>query len=250
MQNGESRTVDILRSALGPTDECPTIEELESLSSGDSIATSRWSGHVHVCGFCQTEMYLLQTFLVERPREASQNASNAAEILATKRKEIFTRAFPAPKGTPWWKSAFTVRRIAQASVAAALVLLLLGAVFFFRSTAPQPQLETRNQNAPEVLRSAGFSIVSPSGDVGERPIEIRWEQVPGAASYQVRLLEVDRSELWKASTKDSRIELPEAIRARIVPAKTLFADVKALDSSGNQIASTELVRFRLVQSRK
>lgn len=248
MQNGESRTEDIVRRALGPTDECPAIEELESLSSGDAIATSRWSGHVQVCGFCQTELHLLQTFLAERRGEAAQNAGNAAEILATRRREIFKQAFPAPDSTPWWRSVFTVRRLAQASFAVASVLLLVGAVFFFRSTGPRPQLEARNQNAPEVLRSASFSIVSPSGDVGERPLEIRWEQVRGAASYQVRLLEVDRTEFWKASTTDRRIELPEAIRARIVPAKTLFADVKAFDSSGNQIASTELVRFRLVQS--
>jgi len=235
---------------LGPTDECPTIEELGPLCSGDAIAASRWSGHVQVCGFCQTELHLLQTFLADRPPHATQNASNAAEILATKRKEIFKQAFPPPNSTPWWKSAFTLRRVAQASFAAAAVLLLAGAVIFLRSTGPQPQLEAGNQNAPEVLRSASFSLVSPSGDVRERPTEIRWELVSGAASYQVRLLEVDRSEFWKASTTDSRIEIPEAIRARIVPAKTLFADVKAFDSSGNQIASTELVRFRLVQSRK
>ena len=47
------------------------------------------------------------------------------------------------------------------------------------------------------LRSGNFAVLSPVGDVQERPAEIRWERVQSVASYQVRLLEVDRSEVWK-----------------------------------------------------
>ena len=66
MQNTESQAQDILRRALGPTDDCPTIEELESLASRDAVATARWTGHVRVCGYCQTELHLLQTFMAEK----------------------------------------------------------------------------------------------------------------------------------------------------------------------------------------
>ena len=250
MQNRESFTEDVMRRALGPMDDCPTIEELESLASGEAIAKSRWTGHLQVCGYCQTELRMMQTFLAEKSREATPGAGTAAELLEKKRKEILKRAFLVPASVPWWKSAFTIGRIAQASFAAAAILVVVGAVIFFRSTPSQPQLEARNQTGPEVLRSNTFALISPVGDVQERPTEMRWEAVPGAASYQVRLLEVDHSEVWKANTKDTRIELPEGIRARIVPAKTLFAEVTAIDSSGKQIGGTELVRFRLVSGRK
>jgi hypothetical protein len=250
MRNRESLKENILRTALGPTDDCPTVEELESLASGEAIAVDRWKGHLQVCGYCQTELHLLQTFLSQEPLEATQNANQAAELLEKKSKEIFKRAFPMPAPAPWWKSVFTVRRMAQASFAAAAVLLLLGAVVFFRSPSSQPELDAKNRTGPEVFRSSTFVLLSPSGDLEQPPTQIRWEQVPKAAAYQVRLLEVDRSEVWKGNTTDTRIEMPEAIRARIVPAKTLFAEVTAFDSSGNQIATTELVRFRLVQNRK
>lgn len=250
MQNRQSFTEDVLRRALGATDDCPTIEELESLASGDAIATGRWTGHLQACGYCQTELHMLQTFLTEKSREATPDAGKAAELLEKKRKEILKQVFSTQASMPWWKSAFTVPRIVQASFAAAAIFLVVGAVLFFRSTSSQPQLEARNQTGPEVLRSNTFALLSPVGDVQERPTEMRWEAVPGAASYQVQLLEVDRSQVWKANTTDTRIELPEGIRARIVPAKTLFGEVTALDASGKQIGGTELVRFRLVPSRK
>jgi len=250
MQKRESMTEDILRRALGPTEDCPSIEELESLASGEAIATGRWTGHLQVCGYCRTELHLLQTFLAEKPRDATESAEQTAELLEKKRKEIFKQAFPAPVTAPWWKSAFTMRRIAQASFAAAAILLVVGAVLFFRSTTAQPQLEARNQNGPEVLRSNTFKVVSPSGDLQQRPKEIRWERVPQAAVYQVRLLEVDRSELWEVSTPRDRIELPAAVQDKIVPAKTLFAEITALDSDGNRLASTGLVRFRVVPGSK
>jgi len=247
MHNRQSLAEDALRKALGPTHDCPTIEELESLASGEAIATSRWTGHLRECAYCQTELHLLQTFLAGDP---SPKADIAAELLEKKSKDIFERAFPAPAKLTWWKSATAFRRMAQASFAAAAVLLLVSGAVFLRTSTRQPQLDAKSQTRPEVLRSSSFALLSPSGDLQERPKEIRWEQAPKAASYQVRLLEVDRSEVWKANTRDTRIELPEAVRAQIVPAKTLFAEVTAFDSSGNQIAATELVRFRLVQKGK
>jgi hypothetical protein len=134
------------------------------------------------------------------------------------------------------------------SVAAAVVLLIVGAAVLFRSTTDQPKLEAKNQSRPEVFRSPRFAVVRPSGDLQRRPKEIQWEQVPQAAVYQVRLLEVDRSELWKAKATGDHIDLPAAIQSRIVPAKTLFVEITAFDSAGNHVGTTGLVRFRLTPS--
>jgi len=61
------------------------------------------------------------------------------------------------------------------------------------------------------------------------------------------VLEVDHSELWNAKTTEDHIELPAALRDRIVPAKTLFVEITAFDSSGRQVGATGPVRFRLAQ---
>jgi hypothetical protein len=246
MLNREPLEQDALRAALGRTEECPTIEELEFFAFGEVSTATNLIGHLQACAYCQTELHLLQTFLAEEAGYTTPGTSKAAALLRRRSKEIFQQAFTVRAPAPLWK-AFTVRRMAQASLAAAAILLIAAAVVFFQSRTDQPQLEAKNQTGQEVLRSGSFAVLSPAGDLQERPKEIRWEQVAKATGYQVRILEVDRSEMWKAKTTVDYIELPAGIRDRIVPSKTLFAEIMAFDSSGNQVGTTGLVRFRLLR---
>jgi len=245
MLNKEQLAEVAIREALKATGDCPPIEELASFASGQAQAATSLAKHLQTCAYCQTEMHLLKTFLAPETSR-TQEASQAADRLRSRSKEIFRQAFPAIESTPWWRSVFTAKRMAQASLTMAALLLVAAAILFLRSTPSRPQFEAKNQTGPDVLRSGSFAVLSPLGDLQERPKEIVWEKVPQAASYQVRLLAVDRSELWKTTTADSRIELPSAAREQIVPAKTLFAEVAAFDASGKQVGATGLVRFRLV----
>jgi hypothetical protein len=119
-------------------------------------------------------------------------------------------------------------------------------VIHFRSTN-QPSSIAQNGTSAEVFRSGHFGVISPTGDLRERPEELRWENVSNAVRYQVRLLEVDGNELWKAETAADHIDLPASVCARIVPAKTLFLEVTAFDSGGSKVGDTGQVRFRLLQ---
>ncbi len=248
MLSKEPLAQDAIRAALQPTGECPRIEELEALASGEALAVRNLTGHVQACAYCQTELHLLKTFLAGEAGRKTQDARRTAALLQRRGKDIFRQAFPPSEPVSWWKTVFTIRRMAQASLAAAAILLVVGAIVFFRSMTYRPQLEAKNQTVQEVLRSGSFAVLSPVGDLQERPKDVRWERVSQATGYQVRVLEVDGSEVWKAKTTEDRIELPAAIRAQIVPAKTLFAEITAFDSSGNQLGATGLVRFRLVRS--
>jgi hypothetical protein len=219
---------------------------LESFASGRPPATNRLAKHFETCTYCQTEVHLLKKFLAEDALAQEPDAAIAAEQLRKRSKQIFRQAFPVPEPTPWWRPAFTMTRMAQASLAMAAVLLVAAAIVFLRSTPSQPQLEARNQTGQEVLRSGSFALLSPAGDLQERPKEIVWEKVPQASSYQIHLLAVDGSEVWKATTADTRMELPASVREQIVPAKTLLAEITAFDSSGAQVGATGQVRFRLL----
>src|SRR5215831_19155579 len=230
-----------LRAALGPTQDCPHLEDLESFAAGHVPAASAMGGHIGSCHYCQTELQLLRTFLEEQGGLAGQDAveaSKVTELLRSRSGEIIRQAFPAPLRIPWWKAAFRVRRLTLASLAAAAVLLIAAAVVYFRSGMDQPQLQAVNHTGPEVLRSGGFAVLNPAGDLQSAPKEIRWEHVPNATRYQVSLLEVDRSQVWKGESAADYIDLPAAIQARIVPAKTLFAEVVAFDSSGKKMGDT------------
>jgi hypothetical protein len=242
-----------LRAALGPTQDCPQLEDLQSFAAGEVPPATALAGHIHSCQYCQTELHLLQTFLQGQAEPASQNAKEAkdankvAELLRLRSGEIIRRAVPTEERIPWWKAAFTARRLAQVSLAAAAILLVAAGVVYFRSGTSQPQLQAANDTGSEVLRSGGFAVLNPVGDLESGPKEIRWEPIANATRYRAILVEVDRSEMWKGETAANYIELPAAIQARIVPAKTLFSEVIAYDSSGNKVGDTGLIRFRVLQ---
>lgn len=242
MANRNISEAEVLQTALGPGRDCPDVEELESLASGATSQTGL-AEHVKSCSYCQTELHLLQTF---HAGAATKEERRTAELLQKRSKEIFRQTAPAEKREPWWKVLFTMPSMAQASLAMALVLVVAGTVLHFGTSTLPSSLNQTNGTGPEVLRSGSFAVISPSGDLREAPKQIQWEKVPNAVRYQVRLLEVDQNELWKTETTDDHIDLPASVRSRIVPAKTLFCEIVALDSSGGKVADTGLVRFRLL----
>lgn len=244
MSNKSASEQDIFRMALGPGKECPPIEELERFASQGVASSTRLESHIKSCPYCQTELQMLQTFQSGETGPASKEIQNVTELLQARSKTILRQ--PAQPRRPWWKIAFAMPRLVQASVALAAVLLVAGAVIEFRSTSFRPTLNESNQTGPEVLRSGSIVVVSPSGDLKAAPSEIRWEKIPQAARYQVRMLEVDHNEIWKAETAEDHIDLPSAVRSRIVPAKTLFFEITAFDSSGSKVGETGTVRFRLL----
>src|SRR5215472_5374747 len=122
MLNRELLTRDAVRAALEPTSDCPTIEELEAFASDRPAAANRFAKHFETCTYCQTEVQLLKKFLAADVVAQTPDAAKAAELLRSRSKQIFRQAFPVPEPTPWWKSAFTVRRMAQVSLAMAALL--------------------------------------------------------------------------------------------------------------------------------
>jgi hypothetical protein len=69
--------------------------------------------------------------------------------------------------------------------------------------------------------------------------------VPGAVTYDVALVEVDGTTLWTAKTRSSRVDLPRAVSAKLVPGKTVMWQVTAR-GDGNVLADSGLVKFRVV----
>jgi hypothetical protein len=234
----------MLRAALGPSPQCLSVEELQQLASDSAAASADRAAHVKSCAYCQTELQLLQTFEAGG-EDVSEEVRRVTEQVRQRTKPIVAQ--PVSSQVPWWRAIFATPRLAQASLAMAAVLVVAGVVLQFRSTHRTPLNET-SPSGQEVFRSGGFSVLTPVGDLQERPQEIRWERVPQAARYRIRVLEVDQSEVWKAETTDDHIDLPSSVHERIVPAKTLFCEVSAFDSSGNKIGETGLVRFRLIHS--
>jgi hypothetical protein len=250
MPNKLPSEAEVLKTAFGPGKQCPPLDQLVALA--DAAAPAALAQHVKSCTYCQTELHLFRTFQAGDKAQDEKNVRKVTEQLRTRQLQEIVRdraAAPhlAEAPVPWWRAAFAVRSLAPASLAMAAVLLIVAAVIYFRQSS-QPALQATNRGGQEVFRSSGFAVLSPAGDLQKQPGEIRWEPVQQAIKYQVRLLEVDRTELWKTETSGDHIELPAVVRVRIVPAKTLFCEITAFDASGNKIGETGLVRFRLLQN--
>jgi hypothetical protein len=87
--------------------------------------------------------------------------------------------------------------------------------------------------------------LDPTGDLTKAPAALRWQAMSGAKRYRIRVMEVDQNELWQTESGEATVSLPAAVRATIVPGKTLLWQVTALDSAGNPVAASQILRFRL-----
>jgi hypothetical protein len=236
---------ELLSAALGRTNDCPPLEDLERLLKED--APQPLKRHVDGCAHCQTELQLLRSFTSNVVAEHEKAAVDAiAARLRAQSPIIASRPIAvAESRQSWWKRFFEVRWLSPVAAALAVVLVAVGLTVELRR-GRQPSLDTSAGGA-EVLRSSMIEILSPIGDLREKPAELRWEAVANAARYQVRMMEVDRTELWSAGATSPRIDLPLSAETFIIPSKTLLIQVAAFDRSGQKIAESETARFRLLQ---
>ena len=236
---------ELLAAALAGAPDCPPLHDLERLlHEGVSVPLKQ---HVDACAYCQAELQMLRSFTSNEVAEHERAAVDTiAQRLRTGSSQIVAaRAAAAEKRQPWWRQLFAVPWLTPAAATLAVALVIAGVAVQLRQ-GRQPSLDT-GPGGSEVLRSTAIEILSPVGDLSEKPSELRWQAIPNAAKYRVRLMEVDRAELWRGDTDEPRIDLPASVETFIVPAKTLLIQVAALDAAGAQIAESDIVRFRLLQ---
>jgi len=237
-----------LKRALSPTSSCPDIEQLGQYADGmiDTATRHKVESHVAACPHCKSEIALLREFeeAAVRPEEQRQVAWISAR-LRDRSKEIPTSgSTPDAERMPWWKALLTPPAVSRLALALGCILIMVsGSIYLSRSSAPV--LNTTLNSGADVMRSNTVQIISPKGDLSQKPSMLQWEAVPHAVRYQVRITEVDRTELWKAETSAVGIQLPDEVRAKIQPAKSLRWQVTALDSSGKPIGSSSSESFRL-----
>jgi hypothetical protein len=224
----------LLRSALGRTADCLPAERLETLD-----ATAR--AHVDRCTYCQNELAMLLEFCdaAPKPEEAADMAWMQAEL------ERRLAPAPPPAGiwstaVAWFHQAFPSRGWAVVPVAAALLLLVAGGMYLRTG-----EERLRPPTGEPVWRSQSFAAIAPVGDVASAPTELQWDAVPGASQYLVRVMEVDRKEIWRGETAEMRIALPGEIRSQMTAGRSFLWAVTARDVAGSTLAETALQTFHI-----
>ena len=136
---------------------------------------------------------------------------------------------------------------ARMAWAAAAVLVITIALPLVLNRQSEPSL---TRLAPGNLRSESMLPVSPVGDMPAAPEQLRWTGLPGAIRYEVRILEVDRTELWKAEIGQTSIPIPASVRSMMIPGKTLQWEVRAFANDGRPISSSAFpVAFRIIRAK-
>jgi hypothetical protein len=126
------------------------------------------------------------------------------------------------------------------AVAGLAALLAIGIYMRPPSHGGRPVVED------DTVRSASIEGIEPAGDISQPPAVLRWRAAASAASYRVRILDVDNVVIWQAPAKANQIEIPAAARALMLHKKTLFWQIEALDAKGTSLAQSAPSQFRVV----
>lgn len=226
-----------LTAVLAPGPDCQPIDELVSSMAGEHGEELSRSAQEHVssCAHCKAELSLFQSFEAGEIRDDERAAVEA--ITARLRKNP-----PVPRQT-WWTRLWEVKLWAPAGVALAAAALVM-TLWIPRTTDRGPLVS----GSEDTLRTHAVNVLSPVGDTQQVPTQLTWSPVAGAASYKVRLSEVDGTELWNGITTQTTISLPESIQHKLTPLKTVDWQVVAFTAAGQQIAESGTHHFRVLDS--
>jgi len=229
---------DPIRRALSGGPGCPPLEALAAPSPEAAVQR-----HLDSCPHCQNELAMFQQF------EAAELRSGEATDLAWVEAELDRRRVPALQ-LSWIDriraslgTMFLPEYRGRLSFATVAALLIVAGIALY---VPSRGVRNPEVDSPAVWRSGQVIAIAPLGDLDRAPTQLRWEAVPGAASYRVRVLEVDGTEVWSSNVPAATADIPADLAAKMIPGRAFQWEVEARNASGKRIASTGLQNFHIV----
>lgn len=221
----------VMGAALGTTPDCIATARFESpLGAADAA-------HLATCAHCQAELALFRSFHDASPLAAGE-AADVEWVTGRLRQSAAPNrvaAFPPARTTRTGASRFLP------GLAAAAVLLL--GIGFFASRR-EPELRPLDGGSV-AYRSLRLDLLSPKGDLDRAPGSLQWHAVPDAARYDIEVLGVDRTPLWRGVSEQAQVALPESLVAQLLPGRTVLWRVVAYDASGRTLAESNMEPFRV-----
>jgi len=204
---------EILKKALAPGPDCLSLEDLGRYADGALRGEphSALVRHIEGCPTCQAELALMQSM------------TSSSERGAPKR----------------------LRFLPVAAVAAVLVALV-GAGSYYVLLRKAPELPPSITADRDVTRSLTLDVRSPLGDQPEAPHRLEWVATDRAVRYRVRLLEVDRRELWSTTTTAAAVDVPSPVQSSLTPGRTFLWDVTAYDAADRIVSESGRQSFRVL----
>jgi hypothetical protein len=229
----EPRHYEKLKRALGPAADCPPLEQLVRALEASEGEPWRKAAEDHAanCAHCRDELALMHEFVDASPLpDETRNVNWIAHRLEKQR--VFR-----PSQKPF-SFLFGMRAWATAAC-----LLMVAAGAFYLPRGPGDPSSTGTGEG--VMRSQTLELVGPVGDILQKPAGFHWRAVPGGVRYQVRLMEVDRREVWRAEATDDFVSMPAPVLSLMAPGRTLLWEVSAWDKNGKALGTSATQSFRV-----
>jgi len=138
-----------------------------------------------------------------------------------------------------WAS-LTPRRWAAVGVSAAAVILGLWLIMPRAGTVAPPLVLTGD----DAVRGAAVTAVAPVAGVPKAPAFLEWRSAGDGMEYRVSLS--GKSPLLTASTRETRLALPEDVRARLKAGAAYTWQVQAFKADGTLAAVSSRIAFKIL----
>lgn len=145
------------------------------------------------------------------------------------------------KRAAWYDKAFaflTPRQWAFAGAAAALLVAVLTVTPLFRNAPPEFVL-----TGEDTVRGGSLTLISPVIDIGSVPAFFEWKSLGKDVEYLVSIY--NGKLLWKTTTRNNRISLPDEVKALMIAGTKYSWQVKAFSPQGTLIAVSSRVQFTI-----
>jgi hypothetical protein len=194
--------------------------------------------HLATCARCDAEFTLWHEFSDPKP-SPEEDAAVEWVIGELGRRRAQSQKAKARTAARSW---LTVLRRPTIGAAAAAISFVVAA--WYVTWDPEPELR-EPQAVEQTYRTERLEVMAPLGDLQTAPGEIAWVALAGAARYDVEVLEIDGTVLWRGSSQSPQVSLPATLVAQLVPGKTVLWEVTARDAAGAPLATSGTQRFRV-----
>lgn len=236
---------DILKSTLAATPECLAPEQLEALVDG-----RKTHPHLAGCPRCQAELAMLKSFesgtpLPDEGAAVAWISSRLDRQLDSIKHPIRSRARAAVQTLE--PQSWLTRIFGQGGFRWALPITAVAAIAIVSALLLQPpkppQLQANAGGKPAIYRSQEVTVVGPAGELQQVPQQLQWQAFSGAETYKVEITEIDQTRLWAVDTRETSVEIPASIRAKMLPGKPILWQVTAVDGQGRVLGTSQIQRF-------
>jgi len=133
----------------------------------------------------------------------------------------------------------TPKKWAYITVSAALVLFFVFAVITTNLKNPSPKFSINE----DLVRGESITLISPVIDINAVPSKFAWKGLRKDVEYKIYIY--NKEVIWKSTTKENYIILPEEIKNLMTPGEEYSWQIKAFSTEGRLIALSSRVRFKV-----